>query len=169
MIKSEVDGLDVFGKGNTPSFSPSILPMSEVSSNHQTTCALTVLPYSQLSPFSMHLFLHHFAASSLKESLRKFADIEPLMSALTKAFCPKGSKNAASPLIPPFFAGLVEFPLMSISRAAQIRCGMWSRNNEGQKDQVMNYAEPPFCKIMRDLDIHMIQFGALKYSRYALN
>lgn len=36
--------------------------------------------------------------------------------------------------------------------------GLWRRNGTGLNDQVLNYAEPPFCRHMRDADILLIQF-----------
>ena len=40
---------------------------------------------------------------------------------------------------------------------------MWRRNGHGIADQLMNYAEPPFCRLFRDLDLALLQFIALAY------
>ena len=40
---------------------------------------------------------------------------------------------------------------------------MWKRNGRGIADQLMNYAEPPFCRLFRDLDLALLQFIALAY------
>lgn len=59
------------------------------------------------------------------------------------------------------FRGLMEFPALVLSRAAQIRAGLWRRNGSGINDQVLNYAEPPFCRALRDADILLLQFASL--------
>jgi hypothetical protein len=59
------------------------------------------------------------------------------------------------------FLGLQEFPILVLSRAAQVRAGLWRRNGNGLNDQVLNYAEPPFCRAMRDADLLLVQFSML--------
>ena len=55
--------------------------------------------------------------------------------------------------------GLMEISLLVLSRAAQIRAGLWKRNGQGMHDQVLNYAEPPFCRALRDADLTLLQFS----------
>lgn len=57
---------------------------------------------------------------------------------------------------------MLVFSLNSIpqlSRAAQIRAGIWRRNGPGMSDQVLNYSEPPFCRPLADADVLMLQFA----------
>ena len=51
----------------------------------------------------------------------------------------------------------------ALSLAAQIRVGLWRRNGHAMNDQLMNYSEPPFCKIFRDLDLLLVQIVSLAY------
>ena len=57
------------------------------------------------------------------------------------------------------FRGMMEFPIIVFSRAAQIRAGIWKRNGPGMNDQVLNYSEPPFCRNLQDADIFLVQFA----------
>ena len=59
------------------------------------------------------------------------------------------------------FRSLMEFPAVILSRAAQVRAGLWKRNGLLMGDQVLNYAEPPFCRALRDADILLVQFATL--------
>ena len=48
-----------------------------------------------------------------------------------------------------------------LSRAAQIRAGVWRRNGPGMSDQVLNYSEPPFCRPLADADMLLLQFALI--------
>ena len=54
-----------------------------------------------------------------------------------------------------------------LSRAAQIRAGLWKRNGHSLKDQVVNYSEPPFCRALADADLLLLQFGLICHSLIA--
>lgn len=43
--------------------------------------------------------------------------------------------------------------------ASEVRVGMWRRNGQVMFDQMVNYAEPPFCKMFRDMDLLLLQFA----------
>jgi len=62
------------------------------------------------------------------------------------------------------FRGLFEFPINVLSKAAQIRAGIWRRNGRSMEDQGINYAEPPFCRPLKDADILLLQFGLICHS-----
>lgn len=49
----------------------------------------------------------------------------------------------------------------TFNRAAQIRAGLWRRNGPGMNDQVLNYAEPPFCRPLADADMLLLQFSLI--------
>lgn len=70
-------------------------------------------------------------------------------------------QSLPAPDLDSLFLGLMEFPLLVLSRAAQVRAGLWKRNGNGLNDQVLNYAEPPFCRAMRDADLLLVQFSML--------
>ena len=132
---------------------PVSLPFSTVSAKHGSVLAFRALPISQMTPFSFHLPLHRFVAASLREvSLRQSA-MDELFTRLHQEL----SLVAQDSL----FLGLMEFPLLVLSRAAQVRANLWRRNGNGLNDQVLNYAEPPFCRAMRDADLLLVQFAML--------
>ena len=130
---------------------PASLPFSTVAAKHGSVLAFRALPMSQKTPFSFHLPLHRFVAACLREvGLRPTG----MSSLLAKLSAKLGDPHS-------MFLGLMEFPLFVLSRAAQVRAGLWKRNGNGLSDQVLNYAEPPFCRAMRDADLLLVQFAML--------
>lgn len=132
---------------------PASLPFSTVSAKHGSVLAFSALPMSQMTPFSFHLPLHRFVAACLREVSLRENGVQQLQALLKDNLSP--SDHDA------LFVGLMEFPLLVLTRAAQIRAGLWRRNGNGLNDQVLNYAEPPFCRAMRDADLLLVQFGML--------
>ena len=56
---------------------------------------------------------------------------------------------------------LVEFPLRAIVAWRQIgESRMWLRNGQGAMQLAVNYAMPPLCRSLRDLDLTILQFSA---------
>ena len=129
------------------------LPFSTLSVKMGSVLAFRGLPISQTTPFSFHLPLHRFVAACLREACLRETGIRDLRALL--------SKNLTDEVQDKLFIGLMEFPLLVLSRAAQVRAGLWRRNGNGLNDQVLNYAEPPFCRAMRDADLLLIQFAML--------
>lgn len=136
---------------------PCSLPFSTVAAKRGTPLAMKQLPVSQVTPFSFHLPLHRFVSSCLRELCIRTDDVGFGMTALSKLLRERLVEREYDDL----FRGLMEFPILVLSRAAQIRSGLWRRSGPGLKDQVLNYAEPPFCRTMRDADLLMIQFAVL--------
>jgi hypothetical protein len=134
------------------------LPFSTASVKSGSVLAFRALPMSQVTPFSFHLPLHRFVAACLREASLRETGIDDLLLCLTE----KLSEDVKDDL----FLGLMEFPLLVLSRAAQIRAGLWRRNGNGLNDQVLNYAEPPFCRAMRDADLLLVQFAMLGRTRH---
>lgn len=58
----------------------------------------------------------------------------------------------------PFLWG-VQIPLSVLVLTSEIRAGLWKRNGSIMPEQVINYSEPPFCKMFRDMDLLQIQFA----------
>ena len=139
------------------------LPFSTIASAHGTPLAMTALPLSQLEPFSFHLPLHRFAAACGREVSRRSDDDGGLMNLIDK-FRVDSNANIEeterqlrkNDLL---FRGMIEFPIIVLSRAAQIRSGIWKRNGPGMSDMVLNYSEPPFCRSLQDADIFLVQLG----------
>ena len=129
------------------------LPFSTISVKMGSVLAFRALPVSQVTPFSFHLPLHRFVAACLREACLRETGIQDLRSLL--------SQNLTDDVQDNLFIGLMEFPLLVLSRAAQVRAGLWRRNGNGLNDQVLNYAEPPFCRAMRDADLLLIQFSMI--------
>ena len=132
---------------------PASLPFSTISSKHGSVLAFSALPMSQVTPFSFHLPLHRFVAACLREVCLRPNGIRQLQLSLLQSLSNEEYDGLC--------VGLMEFPVLVLTRAAQIRAGLWRRNGNGLNDQVLNYAEPPFCRPMRDADILLMQFGIL--------
>jgi len=103
--------------------------------------AQAALPLPHVSQWSFHLPLHRFFAACLREVCRRPEGMAQLLEKVSHV--------------------TMEFPLLVLSRAAQVRAGLWKRNGSLMFDQVLNYAEPPFCRALRDADILLIQYASL--------
>lgn len=136
---------------------PCSLPFSTVAASRDAACAMRQMPVSQVTPFSFHLPLHRFVASCLRELCIRTDDEAFGVAALARLLRERLPNNDYDGL----YLGLMEFPLLVLSRATQVRGGMWRRNGNGLNDQVLNYAEPPFCRTMRDADLLMVQFAVM--------
>lgn len=156
-----------------------ILPYATISAKRGTNLAFLALPFTQTHPWSFHYPLYRFAASCIRECIRRgeedkgggvSAVISLLrsseeLSTLSKASpqCSKNNITAQSVDDNAEFInllrGLCEIPLIILSRAAQIRAGLWKRNGAAMHDQVLNYQEPPFCRALRDSDLNLLQFS----------
>ena len=132
---------------------PASLPFSTVSAKHGSVLAFRALPISQTTPFSFHLPLQRFVAACLREVCLREQGLDDLQLKL--------AQNLTAGDVNYLFWGLMEFPILVLSRAAQVRAGLWKRNGNGLNDQVLNYAEPPFCRAMRDADLLLAQFAML--------
>ena len=146
---------------NGHQLSPLSLPYSTVATNHG--CSTAIAPkwlVTQSTPFSLHLPLHRFLASCLRElSLRPNGTrkgVDELLRRLRSAGA-NGELSSSSLL----FHGLTEVPSFVASRAAQVRAGLWRRNGPGLQEQVLKYTDPSYCRFMRDPDLLLLQFAAL--------
>jgi hypothetical protein len=135
---------------------PASLPFSTVASKQGTQLAFDALPIAQVTQWSFHLPLHRFVAAALREVCRR-----PDQSAGMEGLMQRLLTEVPAFQLDSLFRGLMEFSALVLSRAAQIRAGLWRRNGSGMNDQVLNYAEPPFCRTLRDADILLLQFAAL--------
>lgn len=136
---------------------PASLPFSTIAAAHGTALAMQQLPISQSSPFSFHLPLHRFVSGCLRELCLRKSDSNCDIAALLQRLHSQLPAKQRDEL----FLGLMEFPTLVLTRAAQVRANLWRRNGSGLNDQVLNYAEPPFCRNMRDADLLMVQFAAI--------
>lgn len=134
---------------------PASLPFSTIAASRGTPVAMRQMPVSQNTSFSFHLPLHRFVAGCLRELCLRQDDEASGISSLMARLRAGLSETDYDQL----FLGLMEFPLLTISRAAQVRAGLWRRNGAGLSDQVLNYSEPPFCRTMRDADLLLVQFA----------
>mmetsp|Transcript_14235 Transcript_14235/g.21295 ORF Transcript_14235/g.21295 Transcript_14235/m.21295 type:complete len:1890 (-) Transcript_14235:130-5799(-) len=110
--------------------------------------------YAELENKSFHLFTHRFFATCIRESCRYLHLYQPLQDMQSYVAASQETLGIVA---------LVDFPLVDIVWECQIRSGMWRRNGQIMLDQILNYAEPPFCRIFKDLDILLIQFLATVY------
>lgn len=130
------------------------LPMSTLAARFGASSAMVQFPIAQTTSFSFHLPLHRFVASALREICLRPNDAEFGMEALMNRLGEEGLPES-------FWLGLMEFPTLILTRVGQIRAELWKRNGTGLVDQVLNYAEPPFCRTLRDADIMVAQFAVL--------
>ena len=116
---------------------------------------------AELKEKSFHIFLHRFLATSVREACRHphLSDILiELQQYLHVTYVGLGGdvgnevKQPGDQLIQ-----LVDYPLQIIAWECQVRAGMWRRNGHAMIDQIMNYSEPPFCRIFKDLDVLLVQ------------
>jgi hypothetical protein len=136
---------------------PASLPFSTIAAQRGTALAMRQLPISQVTPFSFHLPLHRFVAGCIRELCLRKHDLTGGMAGLMELLRSELSPRDQDEL----FRGLMEFPVLVLSRASQIRASLWRRNGPALGDQVLNYAEPPFCRSMRDADLLLAQFAVL--------
>lgn len=141
------DGLNV----SQHSRCPAALPMSTVASMHGTPLAIRALPVAQVHPFSFHLPLHRFAAACLCEVMRQpvASSMDNLLTRLHNA----GNKAQVKKMV----CGVMEFPVIVLSRAAQIRSGLWKRNGPVMDQEAQLYASAPCCVNFRDADLILLQ------------
>jgi ATP-dependent Clp protease adapter protein ClpS len=110
---------------------------------------------------SFHLFLHRFLATSIREACRHphlsdtIADLQQYLSVTYTDFtCVDDVDHHQNECQ---LTQLIDYPLQTIVWECQIRADMWRRNGHSMLDQILNYSEPPFCRIFKDLDILLIQ------------
>lgn len=147
--------------GGTKSIEPMILPMSTISTAHGCTDELHALTFTQKTRWSFHLPLHRFLAACLREVVRRPSPITNEGNSISRLLTNLQASSVDISQIVDLFNGLIEFPLMVLSRAAQIRSKLWKRNGSIMMDQVVNYSEPSFCKSLRDADLMLMQFGMI--------
>jgi hypothetical protein len=118
---------------------PASLPVSTVASSHGSVLAMAALPLSQIQTWSFHLPLHRFVAACIRELSRRTAESAGGINELLQMFIPEGDTidddRSQLRLNALLFRGLMEFPTIVLTRAAQIRAGLWRRNGPGMSDQ----------------------------------
>lgn len=133
------------------------LPISTIAIRHGCPLFFNALPIAQTDKWSFHIPLHRFLSACVKEVAKRPSQanktgIELLLSKLLTSLSDE-TKLAT------MLNGLVEFPLRVLSGAAQIMSNLWKRNGSIMKVQVLNYAQPSFCKCLRDADLLLVQFA----------
>lgn len=148
------------------------------------TLCLPTLP----AAFSFHLPLHRFLSSIISEACKYPAHTDALL-AIQRNF-PRliadadsalddtphsGSSSNSNDLVSSReivvrklgsshqLAALIDYPIRSSLLGAQIRAGFWRKNGAAVRDQLPNYMEVPYCKVLKDLDVLLIQFCGSNY------
>lgn len=113
---------------------------------------LTVKSQFEENTVSFHLMLHRFLTSCVLEACKH-------------AHCTAALRDLQHclDLNTSHLGTLIDCPLACLATASQIRIGMWRRNGQVAGDQLLNYAEAPFCFKYRDRDIHLVQFTLCRY------
>lgn len=140
---------------------PTCLPMSSSAVRYGSHMAMRALSVAQTKSWSFHLPLHRFIATSLREIARRpYSKEDGTICGIEELIYRMKDQQDASEL-ERIYSGLMEFPLIVLSRNSQIKSDLWLRNGRGMSDQVLNYSEPPFCRILRDADLVLVQFAAI--------
>ena len=107
-----------------------------------------------LPPFpkqlSFHICIHRYMANSLRE-ISKYQIHIPALQRMKNDL----SKDPLNLCL------TIDYPLINVVWASQIKVGMWVRNGQVMRDQLLNYSETPLCRSFRDLDLMLIQFYAM--------
>ena len=146
--------------------SPQALPVCTVSVNNgMSTLCLPALSVSQICPISFHIPLHRFFGCCLREICLGSNNVGDKSKIILEKLIQDANDRVENDDVNlhkrSVFRDLMEFPVLILSRAAQIRAGLWRRNGQGMSDQILNYMEAPFCRGLRDLDLLLIQFSCL--------
>lgn len=114
--------------------------------------------------YSFHIPMHRFLAHMLLETFKypHLLQSITIISERLLSFFPSAITSSTDAIASPTFslsnvAVMLQFVLRPISFAQQIKRNLWRRNGSSMFDQVMNYSEPPFCRIYRDLDAVLAQ------------
>ncbi|CAM9965233.1 unnamed protein product, partial [Laminaria digitata] len=99
---------------------------------------------------SFHTIMHRFFAAMIREACicdERVRDLHLLVQIVSER--------------PEVVTDIADTALGVLSLGAEIRARLWRKNGQCMNDQVLNYAEPSFCKIFRDLDLVLLQFAGL--------
>ena len=156
--------------------------------DHRTTSLVPTLNLPTLpAAFSFHLPLHRFLSSIISEASKYPAHTDALLaiqrclpqliadadSAIDDAA--RSDSASSNNLLDSRetavrklgasnqLAALIDYPIRSSLLSAQIRAGLWRKNGAAVRDQLPNYVDVPYCKVLKDLDILLIQFCGPKY------
>ena len=130
------------------------------------------------SDFSFHILFHRFFATCIKECCRfpfhnkTLVDFATLLQR-SVSFEGYLAGDVSSELDKNrriwWFYALLDYPVLNLMTASQIKLKMWARNGMCMLDQLLNYGDYPFCRIFRDSDLLLTQFcGAVVGSRLFL-
>ena len=161
--RAEINGIGSvsFDQKTSELQSLTYLPMSKAAINHGCPLGIYTLPVSQEDSWSFHLPLYRFLSACLKEVARRPYQIDGRNYGFDRLLVNLKRSMNSQVKLELLFNGLLEFPTIILSRAAQIRSNIWKRNGKAMKFQVLNYAEPSFCKSLRDADLLLLQFALI--------
>ena len=122
--------------------------------------------HSTNEAFSFHLPLHRFLAALTREVAALDASsagdllAAPLQAYLDSDFPPSGIEARADEVAAArrrLLWKVLEHPMRTATLAAQVSAGLWKRNGQIMLLQLVNYASPPLCLKLRDLDLLSMQ------------
>lgn len=100
---------------------------------------------------SFHIPLHRTLSYAILEAC-KYPHLIVCIRSLQAYMIEYSEKNAVS------LSSSIDIPLLCVLFGTQVGLSMWSRNGQCVIDQVMNYADYPYCRIYKELDTLLIQF-----------
>lgn len=135
MVEESVEGAQFQSPGDTMEF------------QHKITIGLQLKPFSCRNERSFHFPLHRLFSYVVLEASKYPHHIDYLKTELRALLLSDPIQTYV----------LLCTALQPITLSKEIKQGMWRRNGYSMNDQVLNYAEPPFCRFYLDLDIHLVQ------------
>ena len=102
--------------------------------------------------FSFHIPLHRFLSATISEAMKYPHHLPMVTAALDKL-----------DTLSDHLRDMIDIPLLSVVFATQVKLGMWRRNGNNMYDQLLNYANAPYCRVYKDQDRLLIQFLLLEY------
>ena len=125
--------------GHTPeSCAPRCLPMSTIAFKNGCPLATAALSIPQSKRWSFHFPLHRFAAACLREVERRNSSISTGSGNIgIELLLAKIHRSKDINIVTNLYYDLMEYPVLVLSRAAQVKAGLWRRNGNGMFDQVI--------------------------------
>ncbi len=129
----------------------------------------TSIKSNAVEQFSFHIAMYRFFAHMMMEALKyphlistinmvgeRLLTFQPCNYFSSTMSTGESLSNLSNPCV------MLQFVLRPIHFTQQVKRNMWRRNGSTMYDQVMNYAEPPYCRIFRDMDALLTQFCMVK-------
>jgi hypothetical protein len=113
------------------------------------------------APFSMHLPLQRFISKLMNTACWGGVNLQDLIQEVFSLTLNPPSEPAPQPSCLKAIIALADYPMRTLSWAAQVTAGMWKRNGLAVENLNYNYQRYHFVQIFRNNDIHALQIAGL--------